>query len=309
VSLGTDGGGSIRIPAALCGIFGIKPTYGRIPMSGDGQPESSSVVHIGPLGVGCEELAAFLDVTSGPDFEDVASNEAPELLPGSFSAALGRGVQGLRIGIDEGEWAYAPDEIAGPGRQALDALQREGAILVPIRLNLARHASAIGYLTIGVELFTELADVRRKHMDDLGLDVQLLLAGLEAFPVGDYLDAQRLRSALRRETAAVLRDVDVIALPTTARTAPSVTEDEARNGFVDSNALHSVCRFAFLGNLTGLPAASVPVGTDRNLLPVGLQIIGDAWDEACVLQVAAHLERIGAARVVKPEAYVDLLAT
>ena len=82
----------------------------------------------------------------------------------------------------------------------------------------------------------------------------------------------------------------------------------ARSGIIDPPALHAACRFAFLGNLTGLPAASIPVGKDASGLPVGLQIIGDAWDEACVLQVAAALERSGAARVERPKAAVDLLA-
>jgi aspartyl-tRNA(Asn)/glutamyl-tRNA(Gln) amidotransferase subunit A len=136
----------------------------------------------------------------------------------------------------------------------------------------------------------------------------VFLSGVDGFVPDDYVDAQRLRETLRTEVQAALREVDVIALPTNATTAPTITDAEARSGIIDTVALDAACRFVFLGNLTGLPAASVPVGKDGAGLPVGLQIIGDAWDEACVLQVAAHLERIGAAYSPKPRDAIDLLA-
>jgi Asp-tRNA(Asn)/Glu-tRNA(Gln) amidotransferase A subunit family amidase len=98
----------------------------------------------------------------------------------------------------------------------------------------------------------------------------------------------------------VLRDVDVLALPTTATTAPAATDAEFDGSFLDARAVDAMCRFNFLGNLTGLPALSAPVGVDPGGLPIGLQIVGDAWDEATVLAVAAHLERIGAASARRP---------
>jgi aspartyl-tRNA(Asn)/glutamyl-tRNA(Gln) amidotransferase subunit A len=143
-------------------------------------------------------------------------------------------------------------------------------------------------------------------MDELGPDVQLLLATFEAFRPDDYIDAQRLRAALRRQTAELLADVDLIALPTTQRAAPPVTDEEARSGFIDPAMLAAMSRFSFLGNLTGLPAGTAPVGANEDGLPVGLQLIGDAWDEATVLQALAHLERVGAARVARPPAAVEL---
>ena len=95
-------------------------------------------------------------------------------------------------------------------------------------------------------------------------------------------------------------------MPTTAKTAPRATDDEFRNGFVDPPVLDSLCRYAFLGNLTGLPAGTAPVGKDGSGLPIGLQILGDAWDDDCVLQVLAHLERIGVASVERPRVWVDV---
>jgi aspartyl-tRNA(Asn)/glutamyl-tRNA(Gln) amidotransferase subunit A len=164
-------------------------------------------------------------------------------------------------------------------------------------------------LTIGVEAFTAMIEIRERHMDELGQDMQLFLAGLETFRPDDYVYAQRIRSAVRLELAEVLRQVDVIALPATAIGAPPVSDEEARFGFIDPPLLDALCRFAFLANVTGVPAGVAPIGSDRNGMPVGLQIVGDAWDEACVLQVLAHLERISIAHVRKPGAgaSVDLL--
>jgi len=310
LSVGCDGGGSIRIPAALCGVFGLKPTYGRVPQTGHGLPGATSVVHLGPLGASTRDLASFLEYASGPDDGDPASLVAARGSPGAFARALGRGVRGLRIGIDEGDWASLADDVAGPGREALDALAREGAILVGVKLRLSRFAAAIGYLTIGVEAFTAMTDIRARHMDELGQDMQLFLAGLETFRPDDYVDAQRIRGAARLELAEALRHVDVIAMPATAVGAPPVSDDEARLGFIDPPLLDAMCRFAFLANVTGVPAGVAPVGLDKNGMPVGLQILGDAWDEACVLQVLAHLERTGVAKVHRPGSNIglDLLA-
>ncbi|HVJ16117.1 MAG TPA: amidase, partial [Polyangiaceae bacterium] len=308
LAIGCDGGGSVRVPAAYNGVFGLKPTYGRVPLVGQGSPGTTSVVHIGPFAGTSTDLALGLEAMAGADARDEISVLQPELARGSLLEALGRGVSGLRIGVDEVEWQEAAADTAGPCRAALDALEREGAEIVPLRVEITSHAAAIGYLTIALEAYAGLRQVRSEHERELGYDMQILLAGLDAFAPDDYLDAQRLRSTLRLEMAETLRQVDVVALPTAGNSAPPINDDESHSGIIDPPALHAACRFAFLGNLTGLPAASIPVGTDALGLPVGLQLIGDAWDEACVLQVAAALERSGAAQVIKPQAAVDLLA-
>lgn len=307
VALGADGGGSIRIPASLNGIFGLKLTFGRVPLSGHGLAGGSSVVHLGPLATTVRDLALFGDIASGPDSGDAASQGQPHLAPGALVDALGRGVRGLRIGIDEGEWQAADTAVAEAGKRALDALAKDGAILCPITIPMAELAAAMGYLTIGLEVFATIGSDVAPHQSELGLDLQLLLAVMATFRPDDYIDAQRLRGRLRQAVATLLGEVDVIALPATARVAPPITDAEASGGFIDPPALDAMCRFAFLGNLTGLPAGTAPVGTGELGLPVGLQILGDAWDEACVLAVLAHLERTGIARVIRPPAAIDLL--
>lgn len=305
LAAGGDGGGSIRTPASLNGVFGLKPTFGRVSRAGDAF--AGSVAHAGPLGSSVACLAAFLDaVASASDPDDALTAWAPPPPPGGFSSRMRAGVRGLIIGVPEDEWADAHPDVAKAGREALRALEREGATLKHVALPLAKYAAPIGYCTIGPE---SLAAHRRHWLErrhDLADDLRVTFAVLSGLTALEQIDAQRLRAGLRHQAAEALRSVDVIAMPTTATTAPRCTEDEAREGFSDAAALDGLCRFAFLGNLTGLPAGTAPVGADADGLPIGLQIVGDAWDEETVLGVMAHLERAEVARVRRPSGAVEL---
>ena len=307
LALGCDGGGSIRIPAAFCGVFGLKPSLGRIPMTGHGMESRNSMTVAGPLGASTLDLATFTEIAAGADAGDATSLAQPALAPGELTSALGRGVRGLRIGVDEDLWSLSPASATGPARAALDALVREGAVLVSVSSRLARHAPAIGYMTIAVEGYAGLLE-ERSRLDELSVDLQLLISVVGAFEPDDYVLAQRVRGGLRRETQALFRDVDLLALPTTGGPPPRVSESEEASGFVDPVALDDASRYIYVANLCGTPAGTVPVGFDAQGLPVGLQLCGDAWDEATVLQAMAHLERIGVAQVKPPPGYQELLA-
>jgi aspartyl-tRNA(Asn)/glutamyl-tRNA(Gln) amidotransferase subunit A len=128
-----------------------------------------------------------------------------------------------------------------------------------------------------------------------------------AFEADDYVLAQRVRGALRRETLALFQDIDLLALPSTAGPPPRVSELEEAMGFVDPVALDAASRYAYVASLCGNPAGTAPVGFDDQGLPLGLQLIGDVWDEASVLQTMAHLERLEVAQVKPPTGYQDLL--
>jgi aspartyl-tRNA(Asn)/glutamyl-tRNA(Gln) amidotransferase subunit A len=301
-ALGADGGGSIRIPSSLNGIFGIKPTWGRVSRAGD--LFGGSVAHLGPMASSTADLARVLEVIGAPDPRDPETSSAPALPSGSLVKALGRGVRGLTIGIEDGEWADASPEVAREGRDALAALEKEGARLKSVSAPLFRHAPAIGYLCISIETRAELRQEWHDHADEMSPDLQITLAVVKELGAVEFAEALRLRSGLRREAARVLTEVDLLALPTTVSVAPAVTDSQFEGGFLDAQALAGLCRFNFLGNLTGLPACSAPVGM-HNGLPVGLQLLGDAWDEATVLAACAHLERIGAAVVARPKIAVD----
>lgn len=307
LSVAGDGGGSIRIPSSLNGVFGIKPTFGLVSRTGD--PFGGTVAHLGPIGVSTADLAAMLDLVCGVDAEDSLTHVTPASVHrGSFSVALGRGVQGLRIGVCEAELDAADGEVAHRCREALETLHKEGAILVPVRPRLAKYATAVGYLTIGLEFLASLRTNTAAQAAQYGPDTALLSAVLSEMEPDRYLDAQRIRASIRHETREILKTVDVMALPSCATTAPVITDAQLREGLLDPPALDAMCRFTFWSNLTGLPAGSVPVGRDKNDLPVGLQFIADAWDDATVLQVMAHLERTECATFIRPKPYRNILS-
>jgi Asp-tRNA(Asn)/Glu-tRNA(Gln) amidotransferase A subunit family amidase len=303
ISIGCDGGGSIRTPAAMNGVFGIKPTWGRVSRWGD--TAVGSVSHVGPLGASSIDLARILEVIAGPDPRDSQTLAQPPMT--SLVPALRRGVRGLVIGLPEGEWRDADPSVATACREALRALEREGAAVVPVEIEMLPFAAAIGFGVIGVEALASLRSEWRDHADDMSPDLQISLAALGRMSASEYGDASRLRVGLRHEVAEAFQRIDLLALPTQPKTAPRVTDEEMKTGFVDSSVLDALCRYVFLANLTGLPALSCPVGLDPEGLPIGLQLVGDAWDEATTLAASAHLERIGVAKAVRPGVAVDVI--
>ncbi|MDF2694552.1 MAG: Aspartyl-tRNA(Asn) amidotransferase subunit [Labilithrix sp.] len=305
-ALGCDGGGSIRIPASINGVFGIKPTWGRISRSGD-STGGSSVAHLGPLACSTADLAHALELMSGVDPNDPQTFAAPRREAGSFVSAIARGVRGMVIGVPDSEWADAAEPVQRAGRAALAELEKEGAVLVPIQLDLAKYAAAIGYVIIAGESRAQLRAEWRDHADEMGDDLQVSFSALDAFNALEYLDVCRLRAGLRRELARTFGTVDLIALPAAGAPATKISDTDMRSGFLDTKVIDALCRFMFLGNLSGLPALSAPVGCDAIGLPVGLQLIGDAWDEATIFAASGHLERIGVAVPRRPRVTASLL--
>lgn len=305
IAIGAGGGGSIRIPAALCGVYGLKPSFGRVSRAGDAI--SGSLNHIGPIAASCRDLALFLDAVIGPDPDDPLTVYVPKPRA-PFAAALGRGVRGLRVGIDEREWSDADPSVQRAGERALAALAEGGVELVDISIPLARHAAQIGFVTIAAELSALSAQQFSARRSNFGADTQILLALAEQLSAREFLVAQLLRERLRREVMEVFLSVDAIALPTTARTALTASDLDDRTGRFDAAGVRSLCRYTFLANLTGLPCATAPVGLDAEGLPIGLTMMGDAWDEATVLALIAELERIGVAQAARPPYHLDLLS-
>ncbi|AKU99200.1 Aspartyl-tRNA(Asn) amidotransferase subunit A [Labilithrix luteola] len=303
-AIGADGGGSIRIPSAMNGVFGIKPTWGRVSRSGD--VSTGTVAHLGPI-AGCTlDLAHMLELMSGHDANDPQTFAAPPRERGSFISAIGRGVRGLVIGVPESEWADASEPVARAGKAALSALEKAGAKLVPVRLELASYAMSIGVVIIAAEARASVREDWRTKRDEMGDDLQVTFSAIDGFEASEYLDVCRLRTGLRHELSSAFRTIDLLALPSTVSPAARVTDTDMRTGFLDTKVLDGLCRFAFLGNLSGLPALSAPVGCDANGLPLGLQLVGDAWDEATVFAAAGHLERLGVALPRRPRVTADL---
>jgi aspartyl-tRNA(Asn)/glutamyl-tRNA(Gln) amidotransferase subunit A len=305
LSSGSDAGGSVRVPASLCGIFGLKPTFGRV--SRVGEALGGSVNHVGALGVCARDLARFLDaVASTSDPEDAHTGWVAPAPAEGFGARLGDGVRGLRIGVDEADWLDVEPAIARACRDALAALERDGATLVPVHVPLARHATALGVATVGAEGAALSRALAPGLAAQLSEDVRLAMRVGGDLSAGEYLDLQRLRGGLARQLAQVLTQVDVLASATVATGAPRLLPQATDGGAADGDMVAALCRQTFMANLTGVPAGTVPVGVDGDGVPIGLQLVGDAGDEAGVLAVMAHLERLGFTARCAPGA-LDLL--
>jgi aspartyl-tRNA(Asn)/glutamyl-tRNA(Gln) amidotransferase subunit A len=308
VGLGSDGGGSIRIPSAVNGLFGLKPTYQRLSRDGDHWGRST-LGHSGPIGRSTEDLVDFLSVTGGePHAEDPATvppddiDGAGPTGPEAWRRALGRGIEGATIGV----WSWAmkrvDDQVGGPVEEALAVLEDEGAEVRSIDIEFGAQHQAIGTMTFGAEFLGLLADTIDRFPDQTGDDVRMIYNVFESIELEEYMESRRMRAVLRESLAEAISNVDLIAMPTTGMPAPRYPHDQTGKAVYDEEAISRLCQFAFLTNLTGLPAGSVPCGRIGEL-PVGLQFVGDAWDEASVLAAMAHCERAGIADIPEPPCF------
>lgn len=295
MAVGSDGGGSIRIPASFCGVFGIKPTLGRTSRIGTGF-DQGTLAMAGPLASSVADLELYLRLTSAIDVRDAAMSIAPPLDLASLDRAKDVGGRKLRLGVIPSEFNDADASVARAVQRALEAPElRDAFDIVEVRVPLLSIARNIGYVMFGVECASSLREDLANHRDKMGYDVRLLMALGERLSAAQFLHASRLRARLRREVNAALSQVDLLVMPTTGRTAPTIRPGAEATGEIDDAATEKITRYTFLGNITGLPAASLPIGTDEQALPIGLQLVGAAFAEATVLRAAYAFERTGVA--------------
>lgn len=302
---GTDTGGSIRQPAAFCGVTGIKPTYGRCSRWGI-VAFASSLDQAGPMARTVEDCALLLEAMAGYDPMD--STSADEPVP-HWAGQLTGDVRGLRIGIPK-EYAIPgmPEEIERVWRQGADWLKSQGAELVEVSLPHTKYALPTYYIIAPAEASSNLArydgmryglrvegknlveTYKKTRAAGFGAEVQRrILIGTYVLSAGYYdayyLKAQKVRRRIVEDFEAAFRKVDALLTPT----APSAAF-RAGEKMDDPVAMYLNDVFTVTVNLAGLPGLSVPAGLDANGLPLGLQVIGRAWDEATVFQVGKALE-------------------
>jgi aspartyl-tRNA(Asn)/glutamyl-tRNA(Gln) amidotransferase subunit A len=279
---GSDTGGSIRSPAAFCGIAGIKPTYGLIPRTGI-QPLSYSLDHAGPMAWTVEDCAILLQAMAGHDPADPASATVP--IP-DYRAALTGDIKGLRIGVvrhfHETEMPVSPATQKGIDA-ALDAFRGLGAVLSDVTLPSLLDFQACGLLIMGPEAFAVHEPWLKTRFNDYGelLRNRLAISGLMSG--ADYVQALRRRRELCAETAAAMAEVDILITASQAAEAAVITE-------VPRWGLYKAPGFTFPFNVTGLPALSVCSGFGEHGLPVSIQLIGKPFQEATVLRAGHAFE-------------------
>ncbi|MGB3290703.1 MAG: amidase [Burkholderiaceae bacterium] len=279
VAIGTDTGGSVRNPATACGISGMKPTYGAISRAGC-FPLAFSLDHVGPLSRNVRDNALVLEALLGRDPADPSSVDHPA--PG-LSAALDGGVKGLRIGVIDEFGAQANPEIQDAFALACQVLRQSGAELVSLRLPPLDDYVGCGRLILQAEAFAVHESWLRARIGDYGQRGRTRLLPGAFLGAADYIHAQQLRTVLVREFAAAMAGVDA-AVCISSLELPCAIDDEAE---VD-RTYDRQARTPF--NLTGTPAISIPMGFSRSGLPIGLQVLGKAFDEAMVYRVAQAYE-------------------
>ena len=282
-AVGTDTGGSIRLPAAINGVVGIRPTYGRISNHGI-IPLAWSMDTAGPMTRTVQDCALMFGAMAGHDSKDPAS--AARACP-DYSATLNDGVRGLRIGVVPGYFFHhLQPPVHDAVRAALSTFESLGALLVDVDIENI-HGNISAQLTIeSAEPSTYHQRWLRERPQDYGDDVRTLLEVGELLLATHYLQAQRYRTLLRNEFLAAFRKVDVFVCPTLPFTATQLgaTTVVIENG-VEEDMLSAIMQFTGVPSLTGLPALNVPCGFDADGMPIGMQLIGRPFDEATLFRM------------------------
>ena len=287
-TLGSDTGGSIRIPASLSGVVGLKPTYGRVSRYGV-YPLCWSLDHPGPLTRSVADAAIMLQAIAGHDPNDPVTSR---LSVPDYAQQLTGEVRGLRVGVPRTLFFDQIDpQVAAAVEVAIGELKSLGVNCVDVDLPLMRHVPAASLTLMVVEAYAVHEGLLRSHSQAYGSDVRLRLALGATVTAAQYLKAQRFRSLLIQELSRVLQSVDALVTPTTLMTAARVDEPVVRIGGEDLVVAANVARFTRAFNMTGSPALSLPCGFDDRGLPIGLQIVGRPFDEATVLRLGHAYEQ------------------
>ncbi|MFF7633001.1 amidase [Kitasatospora sp. NPDC008050] len=297
-SLGTDTGGSIRVPAALNGVVGLKPTYGLVPRHGV-TSLSWALDHVGPITRTVEDAALVLTALAGHDPRDPASLTTPAV---DYRPGPGTDLTGLRIGVPRNYYVDHLDaEVEAAVRHAIGQLEALGARLVEVDIPMARYVLPTLWGLLVPEATAYHERTLRTVPELYQADVRVLLEAGELMSAVDHVRAQRARTLMREQWARVLDTVDVIAAPTVPMTAAAADQETVTwsDGTVEtvSDALVRLCAPA---NIVGVPALSVPVGHDTAGMPIGLQLLGRPLGERALLRVGHAYEQTQPARVLAP---------
>ena len=296
-ALGTDTGGSVRIPAALCGIVGLKPTYGRVSRAGV-IPLAWSLDHVGPMTRTVADAALLLQVLAGHDPADPSTAAVP--VP-EYRRALEGEIRGLRLGLPKDLFFERLDpEVRAAVLAAARSLEGLGASVEEVPLPRIAHAGPASFAIIAAEATAYHEPYLKIRAAEYGADVRARLTTGQFVLATQYLKAQRARQVIRAEVDATLRQVHALLFPTTPIPAPPL---EARGVTVDGlteDVRGWLIRCTRPINVTGHPALSVPCGFTSGGLPIGLQLVGRYFDEATLLRIGHAFEAVSPTRDRRP---------
>ena len=287
-ALGSDTGGSIRMPAHFCGVTGLKTTVGRISRAG-AMPLSWSLDTVGPLARSVEDCALLVGLMAGADPEDPTASALP--VP-DYMAAARQSIKGLRIGVPTAFYVDDLDpEVARVLDETLAVLTKEGAEIVKVDLPDQRQLTAACQFVLA----TEAAAFHRRWMierpQDYGAQVYMRLQNGLAISAVSYLEAMRWRGPALAAYLAAVEGTDAVIAPVAPMPAPTIAESDVGNSHDAEAVIQRVTRFTRPINYLGLPSLSIPTGFANNGLPIGMQVIGRSFDEAMLVRIGAAFQR------------------
>ena len=288
ITMGSDTGGSVRIPAALCGIVGLKPTYGLVSRAGL-TPLSWCLDHPGPMVRTVEDAALTMQVIAGHDSKDQATTRRP--IP-DYASALTGSVAGLRIGLVK-EYFEAPldAEVEAAVRLAVERLAELGASVTEVSLPMFADSQAISGTILMAESAAYHRDLLAREGDKLTPSVRLRLEAGLFVTAADYLKAQQARARFNHEMSQLFNEVDLLAGPGEPITAPPILATEVDIGGAAVGTTAALTQYTRPYNISGTPAISVPCGFSESGMPIGLQLAGRPFAEETVLRAAHAYEQ------------------
>src|SRR5690625_1848938 len=300
-SLGTDTAGSIRIPSSVNGIVGLKQTFGRVSKYGV-YPLGFTLDHVGPMTQTVKDAAGLSDIIAGFDVNDPTSINTPV---DQYLAKTTGDVKNLVIGVEEDYFFNKVDsEIEKLVRNGIKKLEEQGAKVKKVKIPTLKYAE-------WAELITSLSEASSIHHsdmlirpDDFGNDIRMLFELGELPSAVDYLQAQQVRRQLKQEFNKAFQEVDILAMPTLPILPNDIGDDWADLNGEKVDLIDNIIRFMGPGNLTGLPALSVPCGFSQGL-PVGMQFMGPAFGEAAILNAGYAFEQTNPMNNKKPEILIN----
>jgi aspartyl-tRNA(Asn)/glutamyl-tRNA(Gln) amidotransferase subunit A len=287
-ALGSDTGGSIRMPAHFCGVTGLKTTWGRISRAG-AMPLSQSLDTVGPLARTSEDCALLLGLMAGADPEDPTAIAGP--VP-DYATAVREPIRGLRIGVPS---AFYVDDLDSEVAKILDetiaALRGQGADIVQVELPDQRQLTAACQLVLATEAAAYHKRWLIERPQDYGPQVLMRLQNGLAIPGVTYLEALRWRGPALAAHYAAVAGVDAMIAPVAPVAAPTIAESDVGNSPDAESVIQRLTRFTRPINYLGLPALSIPAGFTSSGLPVGMQLVGRSFDESTLLRIGAAFQR------------------
>lgn len=288
LALGTDTGGSIRIPSALCGTVGVKPTFGRISKYGV-YPLAWSLDHPGPMTKTASDAAIALGCMVGYDPKDPCSQRKPVE---DFTTPLTGEIKGMRVGIPDTFYFNAIDPaVYLQTEKAIESLKNLGATILPVTIPDLEEAATATLVILTAEAAACLEKYHRTRRDDIGRDVRERLDIGAVYLATHYIKSQRIRRKIQENFARTFTRVDVLVTPGVSIPAP---RRDAATVHIDGSDIPvgvALTRCTRIYNLVGLPSVSVPTGFSEAGLPVGIQVAGKPFDEATILRVADAYQR------------------